>query len=189
MNTTRLIGILLCLIGVLVLLSQGSFEKLLSFKFGVGDLWVIASGLSFAIYSVLVRKKPASISSLHFLMLIFGLGTIMLFPFFIIENIFFTRPQFSPKLFATFCYLGLGTSVISFLSWNVSIQKLGISRTVLFGNLIPIFSTIEAVIFLGEKITKVHIISGLIVIAGLIIANFQAIRVSQLDSKLKQVKS
>jgi drug/metabolite transporter (DMT)-like permease len=59
----------------------------------------------------------------------------------------------------------------------------------LFGNLIPIFSTIEAVIFLGEKITKVHIISGLIVIAGLIIANFQAIRVSQLDSKLKQVKS
>jgi len=174
MNPARIIGIIMCLIGILVLLSQGSFEKLFSFRFGTGDLWVLAAGLSFAIYSVLVRKKPSNISSLHFLMLIFALGTLMLFPFFIVENLYFTKPIFSSSLLGIICYLGLGTSVTSFLCWNVALHKLGTTRTVLFGNLIPIFSTIEAVFILGEKITVIHIISGIIVISGLIIANLQS---------------
>jgi len=34
-----------------------------------------------------------------------------------------------------------------------------------------VFSTIEAVLFLGEQFTTVHLISGLLVIGGLVIAN------------------
>ena len=52
-------------------------------------------------------------------------------------------------------------------------RKIGSVRTVLFGNLIPIFSTLEAVWLLGETITVVHIISGALVITGLVLANFK----------------
>jgi drug/metabolite transporter (DMT)-like permease len=175
MDLSRTIGLIMCIIGILILMSKGSFEKLWSFRFGIGDLWILAAGFCFAIYSVLVKKKPSSISSLHFLMLIFSMGALMLFPFFLIENWYLPKPQFSPALIGSILYLGFGTSVIAFLCWNIALQKLGTSRTVLFGNLTPIFSTLEAVLILGEKFTSVHIISGLMVIGGLVIANLRSL--------------
>lgn len=175
-SITRFTGLVMCIIGILILLSKGSFEKLLALRFGIGDLWILAAGFCFAIYSVLVRKKPSSISSLHFLMLIFSMGAIMLFPFFLVENWYLPRPQFTPALIGSILYLGFGTSVVAFLCWNIALQKLGASRTVLFGNLTPIFSTLEAVIILGERFTNIHILSGVMVIGGLVIANLQTLK-------------
>jgi drug/metabolite transporter (DMT)-like permease len=43
----------------------------------------------------------------------------------------------------------------------------------LFGNLIPVFSSIEAVLILGEKISWVQAASFGAVILGLVIANLQ----------------
>lgn len=177
-SITRLIGLTICIVGILVLLSKGSFDKLMALRFGIGDLWILAAGFCFAIYSVLVRKKPTTISSLHFLMLIFSMGAIMLFPFFLIESWYLPKPQFTAPLIGSILYLGFGTSVVAFLCWNIALQKLGASRTVLFGNLTPIFSTMEAVLILGEKISKIHILSGLLVICGLIIANLSSLRFS-----------
>lgn len=177
-SITRLIGLTICIAGILVLLSKGSFDKLMALHFGIGDLWILAAGFCFAIYSVLVRKKPTTISSLHFLMLIFSMGAIMLFPFFLIESWYLPKPQFTAPLIGSILYLGFGTSVVAFLCWNIALQKLGASRTVLFGNLTPIFSTMEAVLILGEKMSSIHILSGLLVICGLIIANLSSVRFS-----------
>ena len=55
----------------------------------------------------------------------------------------------------------------------MAISKLGSGRAALFGNLIPVFSSIEAVLILGEKISWVQIASFGIVILGLIISNLQ----------------
>lgn len=186
---SRLIGLVICITGILILLSKGSFEKLLSLHFGIGDLWILAAGFCFAIYSVLVRKKPTTISSLHFLMLIFSMGAIMLFPFCLIESWYLPKPQFTAPLIGSILYLGFGTSVVAFLCWNIALQKLGTSRTVLFGNLTPIFSTIEAVLILGEKFTTIHLVSGLMVIFGLVIANLQSLKISNTTTNIIPSKS
>jgi drug/metabolite transporter (DMT)-like permease len=68
-------------------------------------------------------------------------------------------------------FLGLGASVISFLSWNVAVGHLGAGRTALFGNLIPVFSSIEAALLLHEDFTNVHIVSMILVFTGIIVAN------------------
>lgn len=75
------------------------------------------------------------------------------------------------SLLMSLIYLGAGTSVVSFLCWNAAIKKIGAGTTVLFGNLIPVISTIEAVLFLNEPFLKIHMISAGIVILGLIVAN------------------
>lgn len=171
MNTFRIIGILLCVAGIVLLLSKGSWENLASFRFSVGDLWVLAGAFAFAVYNILVRKKPGGISAINFLFVIFLLGTILLFPAYLTELNITGPVQWNGNLYGSIIYLGLGTSVISFLCWNAALQKLGTGTTVLFGNLIPIFSTLEAVWLLGEQINSIHLISGLLVIGGLIIAN------------------
>lgn len=170
---TKLIGLILCITGVLFLLSKGNFQNLLTLSFSKGDLWVIAAGCCFAVYNTLVKKKPASISPLTFLLTLFVLGTILLFPFYIWEMDAAEPVKKSNDLYLAILYLGLGASVVSFLLWNLAISKLGAARTILFGNLIPIFSSLEAVIFLDEQFTTTHVISMAVVFTGIIIANLR----------------
>ena len=168
----RIIGMIICILGLVLLISKGSWEVLFSFKFSSGDTWILAGAFAFAVYNILVRKKPVNISALSFLLIIFVLGSLMLFPFFIIEQLTVKTPtDWSPTLFGAILYLGIGTSVLAFWCWNLAISKLGAGRTVLFGNLIPIFSTLEAILILGETVTPMHFYSGILVISGLVIAN------------------
>ena len=171
MNAFRITGMIICMAGILLLISRGSLQILASFHFSTGDLWVLAGAFAFAVYNILVRKRPKILSPLNFLFVIFAAGTIMLFPAFVIESWVGVPTQWSLSLMSAILYLGAGTSVIAFLCWNIALHSLGAGRTVLFGNLIPVFSALEAVLLLGEKITQIHIISGVLVIAGLLIAN------------------
>jgi len=173
----RIAGMFVCISGIILLISRGSLETLMAFHFSEGDLWVMGGAMAFAIYNVMVRKKPANISTLPFLFVIFAAGTVMLFPAFLLEHRSSAPVVWDTSLLVTIVYLGLGNSIISFLCWNLAIEKIGTGRTVLFGNLIPVFSILEAVLFLGEKMTSLHIISGLIVISGLVLANLK-VRVS-----------
>lgn len=168
----RIVGMAVCLIGIVLLLSKGSWERLAQFHFSTGDILTLLGALSFAFYNNLAKRKPSSMSNINFLFTGFTAGTIMLFPFFMAENIWVEQTTaWSWNIGAAILYLGIGTSILAYLFWNKSIQILGPSRTVLFGNLIPIFSSIEAVLLLNESFTLIQGISSIIVLTGLIIAN------------------
>jgi drug/metabolite transporter (DMT)-like permease len=175
----RIIGMLFCVTGILWLLSGGSWLNLRNFHFSKGDIWVLGGAFCFAVYNILFRKKSPAISPYAYLFTVFAAGTLFLLPAWLIESKHTPAIVFTPILFSTILYLGAGTSVISFLCWNASMEKIGIGRTVLFGNLIPIVSSWEAVIFLGEKLTPQHWISGIWVTAGLILANMQPSRLKK----------
>ncbi len=167
----RIAGLIFCIAGIIVLLSKGSWGTLLTFRFGTGDLWVLLGAFAFALYNIMVRRKPKEMSPVNFLNVLFCFGTLMLLPFFLIEKSVSTAVKWDGNLIAVVLYLGLGASVISFLLWNAAIQKIGAVRTSLFGNLIPIFASIEAIWLLGESLTYVHLVSGSLVLIGLIMAN------------------
>ena len=172
-NSLRILGMIVCIIGILLLLSKGHLENLLSFRFTKGDWWVLAAAFTFAVYNTSVKKKPKEMNPTNFLFVIFLLGTVMLLPFYIYELNQQGGITINLYNLSSILYLGLGASVICFLIWNKAIAALGTGRTALFGNLIPVFSSIEAVILLNEKISSIHIISFILVVAGLIIANLR----------------
>jgi drug/metabolite transporter (DMT)-like permease len=169
----RITGMAVCIAGILLLLSKGSPENLISFRFSKGDWWILAAALTFAIYNTTVKKKPAAMNSTNFLFVIFLLGSVFLLPFYLYE--LKNKGAFAINLsnLSSILYLGLGASVICFLIWNKAIRNLGAGRTALFGNLIPVFSSIEAVFLLNEKITSIYLISFILVVAGLAIANIK----------------
>lgn len=169
----RIIGLLICATGIVILLSKGSLETLMNFRFSTGDWWMLLGATFFAIYNTLVRRKPATISSLNFLFVCFLSGTVMLLPFSVWEMHDHAPLVWNIKLISVIAYIGIGASVISYFCWNLSIARLGSSRTALFGNLIPVFSAVEAVVILHERLLLIHVVSGLIVITGLVIANLK----------------
>jgi drug/metabolite transporter (DMT)-like permease len=169
----KLAGMILCISGVLFLLSGGSWHNLLHLRFTTGDGWVLMAAFSFAVYNTLVRKKPSGISPVSFLCITFCIGTLLLIPLVAWEMNYASPVQWSLNLMLVILFLGTGASVIAFLCWNIAVGKLGAGRTALFGNLIPVFSSIEAVIILGEEFTLIHLASMVLVFAGIILANWQ----------------
>ncbi len=169
----KLVGMILCITGVVFLLAKGDFQNLVTFRFTAGDGWVLLAAFFFAVYNTLVRKKPSGISPVNYLFIAFSAGTLLLFPFYLLETSNTPPVQWDADLLLMILYLGAGTSVISYLCWNMAISKLGAGRTALFGNLIPVFSSIEATILLNEKFTKIHVVSMLLAFTGIIIANWR----------------
>lgn len=172
----RVIGMLVMIAGILWLVIKGSWQSLVSFHFATGDLWVLGAALSFALYNILVKKKPAGIASISFLFFVFLMGTMLLLPGYILESGHYPPVVWSNALLLKIAYLGIGTSVIAFMLWNKAIAVLGAARTALFGNLIPLFSSVEALIFLDERLYGFHLVSGLLIIIGLLIANSKKAR-------------
>ena len=167
----KALGMIFCIAGVIFLLFKGDFNNLRHLTFSTGDLWVLLAAVTFAIYNILVRKKPAGISTVNFLFVIFCLGTVLLLPFYLYEINNTPAVHWDINLFLIILYLALGASVICFLIWNIAIQRLGAGRTALFGNLILVFGSLEAVFILNEPFTWIHVVSTLLVIAGIILAN------------------
>jgi drug/metabolite transporter (DMT)-like permease len=169
LNWKSITGIVLGIIGILVLLSKGDLNTLLQFKITTGDLWMIGAGCCFGTYNVFVRKKPIGISNNSFLLVLFAIGTILLCPFAIYEMNYIQPVHFNKQLLFIVLYLGIGNSTIAYLLWNKAIQTLGAAKTALFGTLIPFLSSIEALFILNEQFNIFQIISGGIIICGIVI--------------------
>jgi drug/metabolite transporter (DMT)-like permease len=151
-------------------------ENLVSLNFTKGDRWILLAALSFAVYNTMVRKKPSAISAINFLFVTFSFGTLLLLPFYLWELNNTEAVKWKAQLILIILYLGAGASVICFWLWNIAIGKLGAGRTALFGNLIPVFSSAEAAILLNEQFTWIHIVSMLLVFAGILMANWKVLR-------------
>lgn len=167
----RAVGLLVCVAGIMLLLSKGHWETLLSLRFNQGDSIVLLAALSFAIYNVLVKRKPANMHPQSFLLLVFSLGALLLLPGWLYEKTSYPAVHWTPSMLGVIAYLGIGTSIVSYLLWNAAIATLGAARTALFGNLIPLFASFEAAWLLHEKITWLHIVCSAVIVAGLLLAN------------------
>lgn len=170
-SNIKIIGIAIIITGVLVLISKGSFQALLQINFAIGDVLMLLACLFFAYYTILVRKKPDELSPKVFLFSVFVIGTILLFPFYIVEHLYFKKTHFDIKTILIISYVGICASLISFYLWNEAIRFIGTSKTAMIYYIIPVFSGFLAYFFLKQAITLSQIISMGIIIVGLLITN------------------
>jgi len=167
----RMAGLICATSGVVLLITGGQLSRLVHLTFSQGDLWMLGQAASFALYSILVRKKPAEIGPLTFLFSLFFLGgLVFLLPFLPWELSHIRQIQFSHTIVAAIVYLGIGPSVLAFLCWNESVAIVGPTRAALVYYSLPLFSGLEAFLLLGEPIHGIHVLSGLLILSGVIVA-------------------
>ena len=70
-------------------------------------------------------------------------------------------------------FLGLLASAASFAMWNYACNALGVVRATIGLYLTPIVGVVFAALFLGERLTVMSSIGGLIIIIGVVIANWR----------------
>ena len=169
----KAIGILLVLIGVVLLITKGELSKLLNLSFAIGDIWMLLAAIIFALYSILLRKKPAELSVSGFQLSTFVLGLVFMLPFFIWENLNSPPIQFESKTIYSILYVGIFASLTAYILWNKAIAKIGATNAGMVYYTLPLFSGFLAFIFLGEAIGMNHLYSLLFILSGIIIATLK----------------
>jgi drug/metabolite transporter (DMT)-like permease len=167
------LGILVSLAGVMVIISKGSFALFVSFRFNPGDLLVVASIASWALYSVLLKKKSLPISPVSFLAMTIILGTLCIFPFYIGEYLIYKGFEVNSAIVWMFVYLGICPSILSYICWNHGVKIVGSGSASVFMYLIPVFTCVIAYFFLGEHLFAYHLAGGFLVFCGLILSSRQ----------------
>ncbi|RYZ21474.1 MAG: DMT family transporter [Chitinophagaceae bacterium] len=165
------VGALLCLAGLVTLLTKGNPTALGSLRFSTGDAWILAAGLSFALYTLQVRRRPIGISPKAYLLVLFAAGTLLLIPAYLWERAHTPPVEWTAAALGSVAYLVVCASVLAFLAWNEAIRRIGPARTALFGNGIPLLSAIEAVLLLDEEVSAATGVAFVLIGVGLFVAN------------------
>lgn len=159
-------GILVSLAGTLWLVAQGDLDRLLSAQFNVGDLWIFVAVILYAGYTLLLRFRPV-VHPLSFLAITFGIGFIMLLPFFLIELSYQPALTLTSDLMISYLYLAVFPSVVSYLFFNEAVVMIGATTAGLFSHLMPVFGSLMAIIFLGETFHTYHAGGILLIFVGI----------------------
>ena len=170
-NVYQILGVIFSLFGVIVIITKADLVILLNLNFNKGDLWMVVAMFSWAMYSALLRKKKLEISQLSLLQIIISAGLVFLFPAYLIELSLGHKTSIHLPFILILTYVVLFPGLASFIFWIKGISIIGSNRAGIFLHLIPIFSTIMAIIILKEKFMFYHLIGALLIITGIILSS------------------
>ena len=170
-NVFQILGVIFSLLGVIVIVTQADFNKLLSLNFNKGDLWMVVAMFSWAMYSALLKKKKFELSQISLLQTIISAGLILLFPAYLIEMLLGYRANIHLPFILTLSYVVIFPGLASFIFWIKGISIIGSNRSGIFLHLMPIFSTILAILIFGEKFKNFHLIGAIFIIVGIILSS------------------
>ena len=146
-NKFQILGLIISVLGILSIITKLDVEILLSLNFNRGDIIMMGGVITWGIYSTLLKKKKFTLPLLTLVHVICTFGLICVFPQFLYE---FSQGQFIKidiDLFYILIFLALFPSIGSYYCWAGAVSIIGANRAGIFLSLIPLFSTIMAIIF------------------------------------------
>ena len=170
-NFYQILGVVFSMFGVVVIITQLNIEIIKNLDFNKGDLWIIVAMFSWALYSSLLKKKELALSQLSLLQVIISAGLIFLLPIYIIEMSLGYYVTLGVPFVLTLTYVVLFPGLASFICWIKGIAIIGANRSGIFLHLMPIFSTILAIIIFNEQFMIFHLIGALLIVVGILLSN------------------
>ncbi|MCK4711448.1 MAG: DMT family transporter [Marinosulfonomonas sp.] len=164
-------GIMISFIGVSVLVSRGNIEALRGLRLNSGDMWVLSALVVWGGYSVLLKRRPKNLNGISLVFYISVIGMITMLPLHLWEASGGAVVDLSSRsTLLSIGYTGVFASVLAFLCYNAAIMRIGPVRTAFFLHLMPVFGSIFAIAFLGERLGGYHMGGFVIVLAGVLFA-------------------
>lgn len=168
-HALQAVGIVISLCGAAAIITKGDLGALLSLDINRGDLFVSAAILSYAGYSTLLRKRP-KVHPLSFIAVTFWLGTAIILPIYIWEATTVRAIRFELQSVLVIGYVSVFASILSYLCFNRGVELIGANRAGLFIHLMPVFGSLMAIVFLGEKFFWYHAMGIALIFAGIYLA-------------------
>ncbi|MFB0953648.1 MAG: DMT family transporter [Aeromonadaceae bacterium] len=158
-------GSVLSFAGLLWLVSEGQPARLLAQGISQGDLLMMLYVLTYAFYCVLLKRWSLPFSGWLMLYLQMSAALLWLLPDFLRSDSWALTADNLPLVL----YAALPASLLGTLFWLQGVRHLGANRTAIFMNLLPLFTTGIAVLWLGERLQSYHLWGGSLTLLGVLL--------------------
>ena len=137
----------------------------------IGNLSLLAAALTWALYSVLVRKISlnADLLTSSMVMLSAGVPSSIVFSVFELSNQ--TIGAITPGIIMGVLFLGIISTALAMFLWNYAFANLPAAVASLTFFAQPVVGTLLGWFFLGEKITPLFITGGVLIGIGIIVSS------------------
>ena len=170
MTATQLTGAAIAFGGLIVLISKGDLKSL-NFISNFGDLLVLGSAFTWSIYSFYGRKVtldyPPSLTILYLFIAMF----VILSPITLSTNFFNSLSLLSNIDWGALIFLGIFCSGVAYVLWAEAMKDMPANRVGAFLYLEPFVTVFTAWMLLNENITLLMMVSGIVIIIGVIMVN------------------
>ena len=168
-TTRRLIALILATFGVIAVIDPRTAQ--LDPELFLGNLFLIGAAITWALYSVLVRKATQSIDVLLFSLIAFIGGLPVTVPAGAWEWSTVGVGEITLGVVGGVLFLGIISTALAMVLWNTAFAYLDASLASLTFFAQPIVGTLLGWLFLNEKITPLFLLGGLLIGIGLIISS------------------
>ncbi len=169
-NLKQLTGIVISFIGLLLLISKGNISSI-GFISNKGDFLVLASAFTWGAYSMVNKKISLTYPPLMTILYLFIMMAILILPVTANAETLHKLQHLSSIGWISVIFLGIFCSGIAYVLWAQSLKDMDSSKVGAFLYFEPFVTVFSAWIFLHETITLLMLISGVIIIIGVIIVN------------------
>ena len=163
----QLVGVVAAASGIVATVARMDLNVIVQLSFNPGDLLIAVAVVFYALYTINLHRWIAGISPLLIMYMTCLGGTIILVPFYLAESLLSETMPLDLRVAAAVLYMALIPNVVATTMWNTSVGAVGANRASIFVNLLPIFGTLLAVIFLNEQLHSYHLVGGVLVCAGI----------------------
>jgi drug/metabolite transporter (DMT)-like permease len=165
----RLVALLVASLGVVAVIDPRTAQ--LSSDLFLGNLALVGAALTWALYSVLVRKVTRNMDVLPVSLIAFAGGLPVSIPLGMWETSTTGIGLITPGVIAGVLFIGIISTALAMYLWNsaFAILDAGVASLTFFAQ--PVVGTILGAIFLDEKITPLFIIGGVLIGVGLVISS------------------
>jgi drug/metabolite transporter (DMT)-like permease len=161
------LGIVLGFAGIYLVISGMAGGFSLSRHTWKGDLLLFAAVFLWAHYSVSARPLLKIYSPLKFTAVTMGLGSLMFFPFSVLQLQKLPFASISLKAWLCMLYSGVIALSLTLVLWFFSVRKVGNSQTAVYSNLQPILAVVFAHLLLAERATPSLLLGAGVVFVGI----------------------
>ncbi len=171
LSALNVAGLLLSFAGILTMIFNSDFSLNAS-PFGI--LFLLSAVASAIIYSVFLKKLSVKYSALMIIAVQNLIGSFYFMPFFFLfEFKMFMNVVPNFELLSSLIALAVLCSSVAFVFFTKATREIGISRTNVFANLIPVFTGIFSYFILAEQFNLQKITGMMIVIIGLFLTQIK----------------
>ena len=170
-NKYQILGLIISILGILSIITKLDLGILLTLSFNKGDILMIGAVITWGIYSAFLKKRKFEVSLLTLVHILCTFGLVTLIPQFLFEFSQGKTIIINDHLIYSLIYLAIFPSIGSYYCWAGAVSIIGANRAGIFLSLIPLFSTILAMIFFDEKFLFFHFIGSVLIILGLLLSN------------------
>lgn len=173
----QILGFALSILGIALTASHGDLTRLAQLDVNMGDALMMLALLFYGGYTVALRyRPPIGWQSMMLVMSASALLTSLPFAAWEVATQRVVWPDLTGWAVAAFT--AIFPSILSQSFYIRGVQLIGPNRAGLFINLVPIFGTLLAILFLGEAFYSYHAIAIVLVLGGIWLAEHSGRRMA-----------